>query len=204
MNKEKDNRKKINLKEMWKNPKGKAKIELTLYGIFFISVIIFARVLSSSSNHITEKKEDNAILEVNKIDDNYIYNIEVIKNSNIFRYYGKTLGHNQIIYKEYQDIIESYYKKGDNYYVFEDGDYILINQKEIYSIVDKKYLDINSIKEYLKLSTKDNDIYKVEIKKLILENNSEEVIPIAIALDKNLITITIDYTKLIQIKDSEV
>lgn len=34
------------LKEMWKDKKGRAKIKLCLYLIFFVGVVIFARVLS--------------------------------------------------------------------------------------------------------------------------------------------------------------
>lgn len=204
MSKEKDNKKKINLKEMWKDPKGKAKIELTLYGIFFVSVIIFARVLSTVSSHIEEENKDNIISEVNEITDNYIYDIEITKNSDVFRYYGKKLGNNEVIYKEHQDIIDNYYKKSDSYYALEGEDYILINQKELYDIIDKKYFDIDRIKEYLRISTKKDNVYTVKIKQLVLENDSEEVIPITITTGENLVTIIIDYTKLVQIKDSEI
>ena len=41
---EKVDNKKINLKEKWNDKRERAKIELILYAIFFISVIIFVRV----------------------------------------------------------------------------------------------------------------------------------------------------------------
>lgn len=203
MNEKKDRKKKINLKEMWKEPKGRAKIELSLYGVFFVFVIIFVRVLSAGESQITSSNDD-IMSEVKKITDNYAYNIEIDKNNMITRYYGNELGHNKTIYKDYQDIIVNYYKKGDNYYIQENGNYLLTSQSEVYNIMSKKYLDINYIKEYLRISTKEDNIYKVKIKDLILDSQSEEIVPITITVSEDQVTIFIDYTRLIQIEDSEV
>ena len=40
----------LKLKKLWKDPKGKAKIELRLYAIFFIGFIVLVRVLGSSAS----------------------------------------------------------------------------------------------------------------------------------------------------------
>ena len=39
----KEEKKKFNIKERWKDKRERAKIELMLYGIFFLAIIIFAR-----------------------------------------------------------------------------------------------------------------------------------------------------------------
>ena len=55
----KENDKRITLRERLKDKREKAKFELMLYGIFFIGVIIFARIMSSSSTQI----ENNNVME---------------------------------------------------------------------------------------------------------------------------------------------
>ena len=40
----KEEKKKLNIKERWKDKRERAKIELMLYGIFFLAIIIFARI----------------------------------------------------------------------------------------------------------------------------------------------------------------
>ena len=42
-----NNKKKLSLKERWKDKRERAKIELMLYGIFFLIIIIFARISNS-------------------------------------------------------------------------------------------------------------------------------------------------------------
>ena len=44
------------LKEMWKDKRGRAKIKLCLYLIFFAGVIIFARVLSYQNSKAFRKE----------------------------------------------------------------------------------------------------------------------------------------------------
>ena len=56
---EKKEKKKLNLKERWKDKRERAKIELMLYGIFFLVIIIFARISSSMSTNIPKDNDIN-------------------------------------------------------------------------------------------------------------------------------------------------
>ena len=47
------------LKEMWKDKKGRAKIKLCLYLIFFVGVVIFARVLSYQNSKLPHNDNVN-------------------------------------------------------------------------------------------------------------------------------------------------
>ena len=54
------------LKEMWKDKRGRAKIKLCLYLIFFVGVVIFARVLSYQNSKLpyNDNVNDNVSTEV--------------------------------------------------------------------------------------------------------------------------------------------
>jgi len=54
----KEEKKKLNIKERWKDKRERAKIELMLYGIFFLAIIIFARISSSFSDSNIPKDND--------------------------------------------------------------------------------------------------------------------------------------------------
>ena len=54
----KEEKKKLNIKERWKDKRERAKIELMLYGIFFLAIIIFARISSSFSYSNIPKDND--------------------------------------------------------------------------------------------------------------------------------------------------
>ena len=87
--------KKLTLKERLKDKRERAKIELIFYGIFFVAVIIYARVLGNATNNmVSDVKQDGFIFSVN---DNYEYDIVITKNDNIYEYYGKVLGNNSSI-----------------------------------------------------------------------------------------------------------
>ncbi len=63
-------------------------------------------------------------------------------------------------------------------------------------------MDINNIKEYIKTSNNDNDIYKVKISDIILNSSSSDYITIKIDNINN--TIEIDYTNLLRINDNNI
>ena len=48
--KKEEKKNKINLREMWKDKKGRAKIELALYGFFFLAIVIFIRMANTNSS----------------------------------------------------------------------------------------------------------------------------------------------------------
>ena len=200
-NKNIDN-KKFNLKEKWNDKRERAKIELILYAIFFISVIVFVRIennTSSNNNNINDL--DN--LFIYQIEDNYCYDTNVNINDNNYEYIGKVLGYNSTIEKKENNTDEYFYKKNDKYYKLDqDNGYILSNKNDIYDVINYDYMDINNIKEYIKTSNNDNGIYKVKISDIILNSSSSDYITIKIDNINN--TIEIDYTNLLRINDNNI
>ena len=188
-NKNIDN-KKFNLKEKWNDKRERAKIELILYAIFFIGVIIFVRVGNNISNNNINTSDN---LFISQINDNYSYDIKININDNNYEYIGKVLGYNSTIEKKDSNTDEYFYKKNDKYYKLDqDNGYVLSNENDIYNIISYDYMDINNIKEYIKISNNDNGIYKVKISDIILNSSSSDYI--TIKLDNINNTIEIDYT----------
>lgn len=194
-----NNKKKLSLKERWKDKRERAKIELMLYGIFFLIIIIFARISNSMSNNIP-KEEDNKIF-ISEITDNYSYDIDITIDNDNYKYYGKVLGHNMNIHKVVDTEDEYFYKMNNKYYILDDnGNYILTNDKEIFSYIDYRYLDINTIKEYIKMGTLNNNIYTIKVSDILLNNNSNDVITITVDdINKELV---IDYTNLFKVNNN--
>lgn len=192
--------KKFNLKEKWNDKRERAKIELILYTIFFIGVIIFVRVGNNISNNNINTSDN---LFISQINDNYSYDIKININDNNYEYIGKVLGYNSTIEKKDSNTDEYFYKKNDKYYKLDqDNGYILSNENDIYNIISYDYMDINNIKEYIKISNNDNGIYKVKISDIILNSSSSDYI--TIKLDNINNTIEIDYTNLLRINDNNI
>lgn len=197
---EKVDNKKINLKEKWNDKRERAKIELILYAIFFIGVIIFVRVGNNISNNNINTSDN---LFISQINDNYSYDIKININDNNYEYIGKVLGYNSTIEKKDSNTDEYFYKKNDKYYKLDqDNGYILSNKNDIYDVINYDYMDINNIKEYIKLSTREDNIYKVKISDIILNSSSSDYITIKIDNINN--TIEIDYTNLLKINDNNI
>ena len=197
---EKVDKKKLTLKEKWNDKRERAKIELLLYVIFFISVIIFVRVGNNISNNNINTSDN---LFISQINDNYCYDTKVNINDNNYEYIGKVLGYNSTIEKKDSNTDEYFYKKNDKYYKLDqDNGYVLSNENDIYNIISYDYMDINNIKEYIKTSNNDNDIYKVKISDIILNSSSSDYITIKIDNINN--TIEIDYTNLLRINDNNI
>ena len=109
MKNEDNKKKKLTLRERLKDKREKAKLELMLYGIFFIGVIIFSRVLSSGANNVDNTINQNSESFVTLIEDNYEYDIKITMNDKIYEYYGKVLGNNSTINLKVEDNVNSYY-----------------------------------------------------------------------------------------------
>lgn len=193
--------KKLTLKERWKDKRERAKLELMLYGIFFLVVIVFLRVGNMSSSTLESNSNEDTFISL--ITDNYEYNINITINDMVYNYSGKVLGYNASIIKNVSGNSDYFYKKSDMYYELDkDNGYILTNKEEVYNIINYNYLDINTIKEYIKLSTLDNGIYKVNVSDIILSSDGEEYITIKIDNINNIVLI--DYTNLFKINDNTI
>lgn len=197
MKKEQEKEKKLTLKERLKDKREKAKIELMLYGIFFIGVIIFSRVMSSTTSNIeTNNNEENTSF-ITSIEDNYEYDIQVVMNDKIYEYYGKVLGNNSTINLKEEDKVNSYYLMNQKYYILEDNNYILIDEEEVYPYINYRYLNINNIKKYISISTKENETYKVKLSDFVLNSDSTDYITITI--DEGDKSLVVDYTPLFKL-----
>ena len=102
------------LKEMWKDKKGRAKIELSLYLIFFLIVVIFARVSSHTAGNIEKNHTDESFIF--SLKDNYICDINIALNGDIYEYNLKVLGNNaNIVMKSSNE--EKFYHLMNNKYL---------------------------------------------------------------------------------------
>ena len=196
----KEETKKFNIKERWKDKRERAKIELMLYGIFFLAIIIFARISSSFSDSNIPKDNDIKSF-INDITDNYQYDIDITIDNNNYKYYGSKLGHNMDITRVVDNKEDYFYQMNDKYYILDTkGNYILNNDSDIFTYIEYRYLDINNIKEYIKLATYNDNIYSIKVSDIVLNSNSSDVITIKVDEDnKNII---IDYTNLFKIDNN--
>lgn len=194
----KEEKKKLTLKEKLKDKRERAKLELLFYGIFFLAIIVFTRILSGY-NDVPKVNDTKSF--INEITDNYEYNIDINIDNNKYKYYGKRLGNNMSINKVIDNKYDYFYKMGNKYYILDtNGNYILTSVEDIYNYIDYRYLDISNIKEYIKLSTKDNNNYNIKVSDLILNSNNTNTITISIDELNN--TITLDYTELFKIDNN--
>lgn len=194
----KEEKKRLTLKEKLKDKRERAKLELLFYGIFFLAIIVFTRILSGY-NDVPKVNDTKSF--INEITDNYEYNIDINIDNNKYKYYGKRLGNNMSINKVIDNKYDYFYKMGNKYYILDtNGNYILTSVEDIYNYIDYRYLDISNIKEYIKLGTKDNNNYNIKVSDIILNSNNTN--NITISIDELNNTITLDYTELFKIDNN--
>lgn len=195
--------KKIDLKEMWKDKKGRAKIELTAYLLFFIGVVIFARVSSSNINNNIDNSFNNTNSFINDIMDNYEDNVSININNNIYTYQIIRLGNNTKIKRKENDNEKFYYIMNDKYYELDNnGNYILTTKEEVYPYLSYNYLNIDNIKNFISFGTKEDNSYIIKISDIILNSNSDD--SIIITINEESKSIMIDYTNLLKIDDANI
>lgn len=199
---EKNTKKKLSLKERWKDKRERAKIELMLYGIFFLVIIIFARISSSMSTNIPKDNDINNTF-IDEITDNYQYDIDITIDNNKYKYSGKKIGNNMSITRIVGTKEEYFYQMNDKYYILDTrGNYILTTAEDIYPYIEYRYLNINNIKQFIKLGTKNDTVYSVKVSDIVLNNNSADTITLTVnEEDKNIL---IDYTNLFKIDNSNI
>ena len=98
---------------------------------------------------------------------------------------------------------EYFYQMNDKYYILDTrGNYILTTAEDIYPYIEYRYLNINNIKQFIKLGTKNDTVYSVKVSDIVLNNNSADTITLTVnEEDKN---IQIDYTNLFKIDNSNI
>ncbi len=189
------------IKEMLKDKKGRAKIELSAYLIFFLLIVVFARISSSSINGTSINNDNNIASFINDIKDNYEYNMDINIDNDIYSYHTKVLGNNASIKRNGNNIDKYFYIMNNKYYELdENGNYILTTSNEVYPYISYNYLNIDNIKNFIKNSIKEDNIYKIKVSDIILNNNSNEIV--SITIDEDNKSIDIDYTNLLKVDNN--
>jgi len=182
----------------WKNDKKyQAKIKLIFYGVFIILAVLY---ISSLNKSIPKEDKKDDIQEKEVINDTiidipntYHYDITIDLDNNIYRYYGNKDMEKTTITKE-TGATTNYLYQNNEYYIDDNGTYVKTTKEEVYDLINYNYLDLNNINNYLKNATKEDNSYKVYLKDLILDDNTDEFITITIDNNK----INIDYTSLMK------
>ncbi len=162
------------------------------------------------------KKETKKEGLLEKISDNYEYTINISyipkEESNTeqkeLHYKGKVFKRNMEIIKEIDETKNNYYKVNTKYYTKDNDTYNLIKEEEIYNIVEKEFIELNSLKKYLDKANLDHvtdyssgkkeSVYHLKLKDIIPGYQDEDEIEINILEENNILTIKIDYTKLVE------
>lgn len=191
---------KINLTDFFKDKKARTKVKLIFYCGFFLIIVIFARLMSKDNyKDIDQNNSAFANSFISKIEDNYEYDMVIEINDDIYEYYGKMLGYNGTINLKTYDEVKSYRLIGNKYYVSYNDNYVLVDAHEVYPYIDYRYLNINSIRDYMELSYFEDGLYKVNISDIVLNSNSYDYLEIYVNEgDKNIV---IDYTPLLKLFD---
>ena len=191
------------LKEMWKNKKGRAIIELSGYFIFFLIVL----VLTSASGGSTKKVDVNNNIDVtsflSEVKDNYECVMDITINDNIYNYEVKVLGNNASIVRTLGDDIKKYYIMNNKYYELDNnGNYILTTAEEVYPYISYNYLNINNIKTFIEYSSIEDNVYKIKVSDFVLNSdNSDEI---SISVNEENKSLDIDYTNVLKLGNDDI
>ena len=211
--------------DKYKNDKKyNAKVQLIGYGILIAIIIIYANIHSAQLatykretpsranklNEIRNKLENKILLE--KIDKNYQYDIKIHNKTKEeekeIHYYGKRYQNNTEITRELDGTTTNYYKVDARYYTKVNDNFEIAKQEDIYNIVEKEYIELEDIKEYINLASLDHkteysngkkeNVYHLPVKKVIKSYQGTDEIEINMIEENNNLTIKIDYTNLIK------
>lgn len=173
----------------------------------------------------TEEKQTN-LLE--KLNNNYNYTIEVsvkkaIENADNeetketetkYNYNGKSYKNNLIINKKINDVETTYYKVQNEYYQKEQDNYNKIEESTIYDLIESKYIELENIKKYIETSNLDHFtnyssgkkeyVYNLSLSDIVPNYKENDIVPINITTENEVVTINIDYTKLLKISDKTI
>lgn len=192
------------MNNFWNNwnddPKFKVKVKLGIYTGF----VLFALIFALASRNTTIYEDDISIDDNNQktsitIPSEYEYTIDITINDKKYRYEGAKNPQEETIIKIIDNSTHYYMKKEDQYY---KGTTIMngtVSKEEVYDIIDYSYLNLETINQYLSLSSKNDSKYLVYLKDIILGNDSQEYITIEIAENK----ISINYTSLLKTFDKK-
>lgn len=181
-------------KKWHENKKFRAQIKLLGYFLFIIMVSLFARTLNTNTPIIPEedKKENKSTTDVISIPEKYDLEMTVLYNDETYKFTQNKTTLQESITKETPQGITYYLYKDNQYYQNKAGTYLVTTKEDVYSPIEKNYLDLENINLYLSKATIENHQYLIPIKEIILGNDTAEYFIITINNNK----IDIDYTPL--------
>ena len=209
-------------KKMKEDKKYNAKVQLIGYGVFILIIVVFLNVGSLVGSNSTGVLENDIIEEVNiidEIDNNYEYNInislskgeELVSN---YRYYGKRYNDNKEINKEVGEVVSSYYKVNDYYYVMNGEELSFVDLNVIYDLVDSKYVELDNVMEMVDKASLDHvvddslgnneSVYNLYVKDMVISVKNDDIISFNVKEVDDKLLIDVDYTNLIKVFDESV
>lgn len=209
-------------KKMKEDKKYNAKVQLIGYGVFILIIVVFLNVGSMVGGNSTGVLENDIIEEVNiidEIDNNYEYNInislskgeELVSN---YRYYGKRYNDNKEINKEVGEVVSSYYKVNNYYYVMNEEELSFVEKNIIYDLVDSKYIELDNVMEMVDKASLDHvvddslgnneSVYNLYVKDMVISVKNDDVISFNVKEVDDKLLIDVDYTNLIKVFDESV
>ena len=164
------------------NNKTSAYIQLGIGLVFIIILVVIVKVSGvRKEENIPQNETKEEIKELtideklNKITDNYKYNYEITIGDITYIYNGSKIGLKESGYLQINDNYLYYYK--DNNYTYEVKDGGLFQIDNLYSNIDKNYIDIEYIKNLIKDHeyTKEDNVYTYNLENIqIIINTSED------------------------------
>ena len=218
--------------ELYKTDKKfNAKVQLIGYGIFIFIVIIGLNIsaasgnrsnrnitsMKNSINNQTNRTTNKKIALLQRINNNYEYDIKVelttkkdeTTETKEVEYSGKSYKNNIEIIKKDNNESKTYYKIDSRYYKKVNDDFEIIKSDEIYDVLEKEYIELDNIKEYLDKSTLDHVteyssgkkeyVYHMRVKEIIKSYPEIDEIEIKALEENNTLTIEIDYLSLMKV-----
>lgn len=194
--------------EKWKtDSRFKAKIKLGLYTLFvlFVAILAFSNNNGKTVENITDEYQEkdeqtNDTETMISVTEEYDYTISVTINEDVYNFEGSKTKEKETITKIFNETENKYIYINNKYYKDDSGIYILTKEENIFEPINKNYIEIDTINEYLKNSKKENGKHIVYLKDIILGNSSDDYIIITISGNKK--NINIDYTMLMKYFDN--
>lgn len=220
-----------------------AKVQLIGYGVFIVILVVYLNLANMGNNsdslsnntvfgNITgndsvenTSEEDTDLLE--KIGINYSYDVvirldkksmntetnEEVNVEHSIHYLGRAYGTKLEINKIVGDVTELYYKIDDSYYSKVDNITTLVKESIVYDIVDKEYIELDSILELMNKASLDyvtnyssgkkESVYHLQVKDII-NYQSDDVIEIGVVEENDTLEIKIDYSNLFKVIDESI
>ena len=213
--------------EKFKDKKYRSKVEFIGYGIFILLLIMYLNV--ANSNHIVSNTvipnrvdADNDKKDINLLDgiiNNYNYDIKISyeKDSNSYEeeYYGKVSLDNIIINKKFNNVVSTFYKVSDEYYEKkENEDYHIIDEDDVYELLDNKYIELDGLKKYINMASLDHvtdyssgkreEVYHLRVSDVIKSYKEDSLIDFNVSIENGIISIKADYSNLLSVMDDNI